>query len=151
MSETQLFSIQNFSSSKYWAVYHACAVDGAQIVQYDWNQGANQKFRIIDDANGWCYIKTSLEFGDFYVCSSREGGDPLGICIYSSNLIDGVEDAGVKWRKDPHPGSGFFNIVCRNRGLYINLYHGSWDNDQPLCLMNQNGQPEQQWEITALV
>ena len=136
------YKLVNRRSGKALDVYQANLVDGADVVQWTDNGGANQQWHVTDIGGGY---RTLL---------SRHSGRALSIWQTSTadaaNAVQWVQNNGgdQAWQ---HVASGaYVKLVNRHAGKALTVAQGSTADGARVIQWPDRNLPEQQWSLVQV-
>lgn len=134
--------LTNRNSGLVLDVYQQSTADGGDAVQWAWNGGDNQRWRVQDAGSGYVRI-VNVNSGkclDVYQNSTADGGDVVQwTCNGGNNQQWQIQDAG----------SGYLRIVNRNSGKCLDVNAYSTANGGNVQQWTCTGGTNQQWSRMA--
>lgn len=138
------YEIVNRNSGKVLDVSGASTTDGAQIIQYTANGGANQQWQLVGVGNG--YVKLV----------NRNSGKVLDIPNQSTTegqqLDQWTDNGGTnqQWQLQD-AGNGYYTIVSHSDTQVVDVYHASTADNTPVIQWNANSGINQQWSLVPVL
>ena len=143
---SETYKIMSVNSCKVLDVTGASTADGAQIIQYEWNGGENQK---------WSFIPLSGKDKGYYRIESVNSGKCLDINGGSkeagAKLIQYTLNNGDNQKFKLIPLSDdVYKIECKHSKLVLDVTGESLDNSIDIIQWKWKSSLNQQWFITAV-
>lgn len=138
------YAIRSVSSGKFLDVPGGSLNNGAQIQQYDWNGGTNQKWQIIEVENGWYKIVSEASGKVLDV----PGGSLLnGIHIQQYTDNGGTNQKWQFWTPDfpPSVAQGVHFIMSVSSQKYLDVPGSSLADGAIIQQYELNEGNNQQW------
>lgn len=135
------YKLVNRASGKALDVNNSSTADGADVIQWGYSGGNNQKWVLTDTGNGYKIINAnSGKALDVYKSSLEDGADVIqwtdkGQTNQKWNLVD--------------LGNGYYQVVNVNSGKMLDVEKGSTADGGNVIQWTSNNGYNQQWQITA--
>lgn len=135
------YKLVNRASGKALDVNNSSTADGADVIQWGYSGGNNQKWVLTDTGNGYKIINAnSGKALDVYKSSLEDGADVIqwtdkGQTNQRWNLVD--------------LGNGYYQVVNVNSGKMLDVEKGSTADGGNVIQWTSNNGYNQQWQITA--
>lgn len=135
------YKLVNRASGKALDVNNSSTADGADVIQWGYSGGNNQKWVLTDTGNGYKIINAnSGKALDVYKSSLDDGADVIqwtdkGQSNQKWNLVD--------------LGNGYYQVVNVNSGKLLDVENGSISDGGNVIQWTSNNGYNQQWQITA--
>ena len=135
------YKLVNRASGKALDVNNSSTADGADVIQWGYSGGNNQKWVLTDTGNGYKIINAnSGKALDVYKSSLEDGADVIqwtdkGQSNQKWNLVD--------------LGNGYYQVVNVNSGKLLDVENGSISDGGNVIQWTSNNGYNQQWQITA--
>lgn len=135
------YKLVNRASGKALDVNNSSTADGADVIQWGYSGGNNQKWVLTDTGNGYKIINAnSGKALDVYKSSLEDGTDVIqwtdkGQTNQRWNLVD--------------LGNGYYQVVNVNSGKMLDVEKGSTADGGNVIQWTSNNGYNQQWQITA--
>ncbi len=134
------YRIVNRNSGKALDVYQQSTSDGANVIQWPYNGGNNQKWTIVEAGGGY-YRIVNVNSGkdlDVYQSSTADGG----------NVIQWSHNGGNNqlWQINDL-GNGYYSIINKNSGKALDVYQNSTADGGNVVQWSYNSGNNQQWQI----
>lgn len=143
---SETYRIMSVNSCKVLDVSGASTVDGAQVIQYEWRGGDNQK---------WSLIPLSGRDKGYYRIESINSGKCLD--IYGDSQATGAKLIQYNWHKGDNQkfkltplSDDVYMIECKHSKLVLDVSGGSLDNSANVIQYTSNGGLNQQWFLTVI-
>ena len=142
-SSNKCYKIVNKKSGKLLDVYGALKVNNTPIIQWNANNGANQKWRFISVGSG--YVKIVAQNSGKEVACHRTTNNSL---VYQYDYASG----GAKdWKIECVNNSGYYKITHRLSGKVLDVKNGSSSDGQNIVISNFNANNNSQlWQIVEV-
>lgn len=142
-SSNKCYKIVNKKSGKLLDVYGALKVNNTPIIQWNANNGANQKWRFISVGSG--YVKIVAQNSGKEVACHRTTNNSL---VYQYDYAPG----GAKdWKIECVNNSGYYKITHRLSGKVLDVKNGSSTDGQYIVISNFNANNNSQlWQIVEV-
>ena len=142
-SSNKCYKIVNKKSGKLLDVYGALKVNNTPIIQWNANNGANQKWRFISVGSG--YVKIVAQNSGKEVACHRTTNNSL---VYQYDYAPG----GAKdWKIECVNNSGYYKITHRLSGKVLDVKNGSSTDGQNIVISNFNANNNSQlWQIVEV-
>ena len=129
------YFIKNVNSQKYLDVSGKKDSDGANVIQYQGNGGANQKWYVKNLGNNVITIQSGLSGGRMLDVQSGENKDGANIQLWQYNGCEAQQFKVVKG------GNGAFALLTKNSGetKAVDIYGCSKDNGANVNQWTYNG------------
>ena len=134
--------ITNKASKKCLDVSGGSKSNGANIIQWDWHGGANQKFQLADVGDGYC--KILIANTDSCVDVSGESMDN-GATVHQWQYWGGDNQ---KWKLEPVDGN-FYKITCKKSGKVLEVVDSNLAAGGNVVQWDYHGGDFQHWQITT--
>ena len=135
------YKLVNRASGKALDVNNSSTADGADVIQWGYSGGNNQKWVLTDTGYGYKIINAnSGKALDVYKSSLEDGADVIqwtdkGQTNQKWNLVD--------------LGNGYYQVVNVNSGKMLDVEKGSTADGGNVIQWTSNNGYNQQWQITA--
>jgi hypothetical protein len=143
---SETYRIMSVNSCKVLDVSGASTNDGAQIIQYEWRGGENQK---------WSFIPLSGKDKGYYRIESASSGKCLDISGESKEA--GAKLIQYTWHKGDNQkfkltpiSDDVYMIECKHSKMVLDVSGGSLDNSANIIQYTSHGRSNQQWFITVV-
>lgn len=134
---TTYYRIQNVNSGKVADVINQSTADSAEVKQWTWNSGDNQRWSFVDAGSGY-YTIVNLHSGKCLDVSGASTADGANIIQYSCN-----GGTNQEWQMTT-TGSGF-ELVARHSGKCLDVVGSGTADGTDIQQYTCNGGTNQQW------
>ncbi len=134
--------ITSVNSGKVLDVFGASTADGARIIQWPWNGGANQQWRLVA-VSTTTYAITSVGSGKVIDVEGASTADGARIIQWPWH-----GGANQQWRVET-AGDGVVKFVSALSGKVIDVTGGSTADGAQVIQWPWNGGPNQQWRVST--
>lgn len=137
------YKIEARHSGKAMAVATALTTDGAMVVQWDWQNGDEQKFRITDLGDGYYRIepKHSKKVVAIADASTWQGWRSIQF---------GWQNGDEQKFKITDIGDGYYKIEAKHSGQALAIGSGATHSGAGVIQWPYGGGHEQQWKFTCV-
>lgn len=141
--QTAYYKIVNKNSGKVMDVYQGSMNSGANIIQYTYTGGVNQKFQIVKTASG-----------DYKIINQKSGkvlDISGGSTSTGANLVqsDDTNAASQHWQLID-AGNGYFKIQNTNSSYLADVTGSSTANVAQIIQSSDTGVNSQQWQLVKV-
>ncbi len=140
---TGYYRLVNRNSGIVLDVNQSSVANGASIIQWPWNAGNNQQWRIAGAGSG-IFTITNRNSGKLLDVPGGSPAEGMALIQYQS-----TGGANQHWRIT-EVGGGYYRIVNRNSGLAVDVNGGATTNGAPIIQWPSNGGNNQQWQLIKL-
>lgn len=134
------YKIANRYSNKALDVTGASTADGAQVIQYNYQSQANQKWTLVDAGGGWFKIR-SVNSGLLLDVSGAVTTDGANVVQYHD-----VGGLNQQWKIVPAE-SGYFTLQNRLSGKLLDVADGSTSDNGRIDQWTANGGYNQEFDL----
>ncbi|MER7835973.1 alpha-L-fucosidase [Streptomyces sp. NPDC096040] len=137
------FRLVNRKSGKVLDVSDGSTADGAAVIQWPWNGGANQQWKLVPNADG-SYRLVNAHSGKVL---DSPGGSGQG-----AGLDQWTDDGGdnQSWKLVPSPTSGYYQLVSVRNGWCADVKDASTADGAKIIQWPATGGSNQDWQLLAL-
>ena len=130
-------------SGKVLDVSDGSTADGAAVIQFPWNGGPNQQWKLLPNTDG-SYRLSNLRSGK--VLDSPDGS------VEGTALDQRADDGGDDqwWKLVPSQTSGYYRLVNVRNGLCADVANASTEDGAPVIQYRMTEGPNQDWQILAV-
>ncbi|WP_155830163.1 RICIN domain-containing protein [Glycomyces tenuis] len=137
------YEIVNRNSGQVLDVFDASIQDGASVVQWPGNGGANQRWHVSDTGDGYVNLLAGHS-GRALAIGGSDTADGTDALTWVENGFDDQD-----WRLEPVDGA-YVEIVNRNSGKCLEVEGFSTDDGAPVQQWDCHGGQNQQWELVQV-
>ncbi len=137
------YVLVNRGSGKALDVYNLATNDGARIVQWTRNDGAQQQWQFVDSGNGYYRLKSRLsgKVLDVYNWSTADGGAIVQYTDYNqSNQQFRLQDVN----------GGYVTLISRHSGKAVEVQGASTADGAAVVQYTSWGGANQQWQLVRV-
>lgn len=137
------FKLVNRGSGKVLDVSGGSTDDGAAVIQWPWNGGTNQRWKLLPDTDG-SYRLSNAKSGKVL---DSPGGSAQGA------RLDQWTDTGSDnqwWKLVPSTTSGHYRLVNVRNGWCADVADASTEDGAGIIQWPPTGGPDQDWQLVAL-
>lgn len=136
------YKLVNRKSGKVLDVYQANLQDGANVVQWTDNGGANQLWHVTDVGNGYktLFNKNSGRTLSIWAQDTADG----------ANAVQWVENNGDDQKWTLVPVGSYYKIVDLNSGKLLSVLGGSTNDGAQVVQWSDTGTLDQQWALVQV-
>ncbi len=137
------YVLVNRHSGKAIDVYERATGDGAPIVQWARNDGANQQWQFVDSGDGY-YRLRSVHSGKVLDVEAKSAADGANIVQWTDN-----NGANQQFRVED-ADSGYVRLINRNSGKVLEAWESSTADGGRISQYRDTGQAHQQWRLVRV-
>ncbi|MCX5388589.1 RICIN domain-containing protein [Streptomyces sp. NBC_00094] len=140
---TGTFRVVNQHSGKVLDVSGVSSADGADVIQWPWNGGDNQRWSVQPGYDGSFRLRN--------VHSGRVLDNP-GASPTDGQALDqwtNTDSPNQWWRLEPAPAGGRYHLVNVSSGLYADVENGSVSDGARIVQRAASGAPGQEWRLES--
>lgn len=137
------YVLLNRGSGKALDVYNLATNDGAKIVQWSRNNGAQQQWQFVDSGNGYYRLKSRLsgKVLDVYNWSTSDGGAIVQYTDYNQN--------NQQFRLQD-TSNGYVTLISRHSGKAVEVQGASTADGANVVQYSSWGGNNQQWQLVRV-
>lgn len=137
------YVLVNKQSGKALDVYNMATGDGADIVQWDRNDGLQQQWQFVDSGYGWYRLKSKLS-GKVLDDYNFETGNGAEIVQWTD-----LNQENQQFRADAQ-ADGYVTLVNRTSDKALEVEGGSTESGANVVLYDNWGGANQQWKLVRI-
>jgi hypothetical protein len=136
------YKLVNRRSGKALDVYQANLADGAQLVQWADNGGANQQWHVTDVGGGYrtLFNRNSGRVLSIWATGTADGAD----------AVQWVENNGGDQQWQLVPAGSYYKIVNRHAGKVLAVWQASTSDGARVVQWTDTGALDQQWQLVPV-
>lgn len=134
------YRIINRNSGKDLDVNAGATNDGANIIQWSWNNGTNQQWELIETQGGYYKIK-NVNSGKLLDVNGGSLSD-------GANVLQWPDNGGYNqhWQLEDL-ANGYYQLLNRVSGKALDVYQGGVNDGDNVIQWSDNNGNNQQWEL----